>query len=257
MDEIELRDPADARRVVIQGLCLARVATLAPPNVRSTLEWALETASEGIPLPPCGFVADLGNLALGTERRAGGPRPDSLAGLDSLLRSYEDYVLGKLYADAAFGRAADVLRRLQGRDRARGIAFVIQQFRARAGFPGVLLSPAVIRALLEASPGEVVASAWDSLARLGPAPELVAAHEALARACRSAADVLGPEDVFELEHGTALAPLGQRVALRQLVAAAQALASRLPAQPPRPRPGRREVPTHILDEDVYPVGGFA
>src|SRR5262249_10106659 len=68
---------------------------------------------------------------------------------------------------------------------------------------------------------------------------------------------LGVEDVFELEHGTALAAFGQRVALRQVLQIAARLDAGLPAHRPRPRAGRRDVPTAMTDEDTYPVGGFA
>src|SRR5207244_10184413 len=62
---------------------------------------------------------------------------------------------------------------------------------------------------------------------------------------------------FELEHRTALDELGQRVALRQVLRAAEVLEALLPRHPVRPSGQRREVPTHILDEDTYPVGGFS
>jgi hypothetical protein len=71
------------------------------------------------------------------------------------------------------------------------------------------------------------------------------------------AEVLGPEDIFELEHGTALAELGQRVALRQVLQTAAKLEAGLPKHKPRPQASPREVPTRVLDEDIYPVGGFA
>ncbi len=68
--------------------------------------------------------------------------------------------------------------------------------------------------------------------------------------------MLGPEDLFELERGTAVAQLGQRLALRQIVQAAAAFAKDLPTIPPT-RPTRPETPTRMLDEEAYPVGGFA
>src|SRR5207249_190972 len=45
--------------------------------------------------------------------------------------------------------------------------------------------------------------------------------------------------------------------LRQVLRAAERLEAALPHHRPRPRPGRLEVPTRILDEDTYPVGGFS
>src|SRR5262249_42280253 len=147
-----------------------------------------------------------------------------------LLRSYEDYVLGKIYVDWTFARASDALRRLQGRDRARGLAFVLNQFRERAGFAGVEFSPAIIKAVLESKPEDALAEAWEAWRRDGPHPLLMELYESLIAATRRHAEVLGPEDVFELEHGTALAELGERIALRQVLQAANRLEAELPRQ---------------------------
>src|SRR5206468_6673496 len=76
-------------------------------------------------------------------------------------------------------------------------------------------------------------------------------------AVRHSAEALAPEDVFELEHRTALAEFGERVALRQVLQAASRLEATLPARGIRPLDGRQEVPTRVLDEDTYPVGGFS
>jgi hypothetical protein len=173
-----------------------------------------------------------------------------------LARTYEDLVLGKVFADWTIERAGDAVRRYQGRDRGRGVAFVVNQFRERAGFGGVLLSPAVIKSLLEIPTDEILARGWDALSR-GVQPLLVELYEGLIAAVRRMAEVLGPEDVFELEHGTALAELGQRVALRQVLQTAAKLEAGLPKHKPRPQASPREVPTRVLDEDTYPVGGFA
>src|SRR5439155_21780397 len=103
---------------------------------------------------------------------------------------------------------------------------------------------------------EVLARGWDSLSR-GVLPVLVELYEGLIAATRRLAEVLGQEDVFELEHGTALAELGQRVALRQVLQMAARLDVGLPKHKPRPQIGRRDVPTRVLDEDTYPVGRYA
>jgi hypothetical protein len=47
---------------------------------------------------------------------------------------------------------------------------------------------------------------------------------------------------------------GERVALRQVLEASSQIAGGLPR--PRPRAGRPQVATQILDEDLYPVGGY-
>src|SRR4051794_5030494 len=153
----ELRDLDAARQFVAQGLWLQRVVPPAAAGVRPALEWALEVAAGGQPLPPVGFVADLGHVLLGSDR---GARPRDAAGQPGLpgglARTYEDLVLGKVYADWTVERAGDALRRYQGRDRARGVAFVVNQFRERAEVGGVLLSPAVLKGLLDAPADEVL-----------------------------------------------------------------------------------------------------
>lgn len=259
MNVVELRDPEQARQYVSQGLLLQRARLPAADDVRPALEWALELAADGQPLPPTGFVADLGSLLFGVERdsRAGTAFP-TLPGLpDGLLRGYEDFVLGKLYADWTFERAADAVRHYTGRDRRRGLAFVVQQLRERADFGGVLLSPAVVKALLDAPPDELLKAARERIERVGWQPPVVPLTENLAAAFRRCAEALGPEDVFELEHRTALAELGQRVALRQTLQAIDGFERALPQHRVKPLAGRHEVPTRVFDEDAYPVGGFA
>jgi hypothetical protein len=259
----ELRDPDEARLFLQQGLWLQRVLPPAAATVRRALRWALGVLSEGEPLPPVGFVADLGHALLGADWETKTARAAvAVPGLPpALARTYEDHVLGKCYADWTFGRAGDVLRRFQGEDQeakhARGLAFVLKQFHARADFAGVFLSPGVIKGLLEAPPQETLARGWDSLERDGLAPLLEDLYESLIGAARRTAEVLAPEDVFELEHGTAFQEFGERVALRQVLQAAASLERTLPAQRVRPLAGRQEVPTRVLDEDTYPVGGYS
>jgi hypothetical protein len=255
----ELRSPDDARAFVLQGLHLQRLLPPRPETVRPILEWALEIASSGQPLPALGFVADVGNAVFGLERVPGRRRQDSAArGLaPGLVRAYEDHVLGKILTDPAFQRGADALRHYQGRDQARGLAFVIEHLRQRTPFVGVHLNPAVLKSLLRDTPAQVLAAGAQSLERTGPWPGWPELYASITAALRRAAELLGPEDLFELEHGTALEDLGQRLALRQVIQAAELLAKMLPAHRPRPGPGRREVPTRFLAEDTYPVGGFS
>lgn len=260
MSTLELRDLELARRFLLHGLWLQRVVPTGPATVALALEWSLEIAAHGCPLPPIGFVADIGHLALGLEAAAR-PGRDSASSSGAfpagLARTYEDHVLGKIYADFHFERGADAVRGYQGRDRARGLAFIVNQMRERWGFPGVHLSPGVIKGIAELAPEEALGRGWESLSRDGLLPLLPELYQALIAASRRSADVLGPEDVFELEHGTALAELGQRVALRQLLQAADRLQTALPRHRLSPPAGRKEVPTRVLDEDTYPVGGYA
>lgn len=258
MNSYELRNLDEARHFLLQGLWWQRVVAPAKENVKEALEWAMEIASSGNPLPPVGFVADLGHVAFGLDWE-GRENRQALA-IPSLpmnqVRIYEDHVLGKIYADWTFARASDAVRRYKGRERAKGLAFLINQLRERAQFPGVELPPGVIKQAIDSSPEEVLAQGFESLRQNGVQPVLVDLYEALIQSSRHTAEALGQEDIFELEHRTALDDFGQRLALRQVLRAASTLEATLPRHRIRPLAGQREVPTHILDEDTYPVGGF-
>jgi hypothetical protein len=263
MSRYGLRDSDDARRFLLQGLWWQRVLPPRPSRVRPVLQWALEIVSAGGDLPPISFLADLGHVALGEAAN----EPEALATAipsltlptrwTGLLRTYEDHLLGKFYADWTFNRAGDALRRYKGRDQARGLAFVFKQFAARSGFQGVRLSPGVLKSLLEAPTDEVHSQGWESLSRDGLHEALIPLYEMLIDVARRTAEVLGPEDVSQLERGTALKPEGEQLAERQVLRAAHLLEESLPRHRLRPRLRRGEVHTRILDEDTYPVGGFA
>jgi vWA domain found in the FtsH ternary systems/N-terminal helical region fused to the FtsH ternary system vWA domain len=258
MSNVILRDPEEAKRFLGQSLCLQRVVSATPGTVRQVLEWSLEIIASGQPLPPAGVVADLGHAALGVDHDIRPlPNPPAIPGLPpTLLRSYEDYFLGKVYADWSFERAADAIRRFQGRDQARGLAYLVRQFRERAGLGGVELPPGIIRTLIDSPPDEVLRRGHESLAEQ-PMPLVVDLYESLIAAARRMAEILSIEDVVALEQRTALADMGQYVAHRQVLQVARRLEAGLPRHPVRPRVGRREVPTRVLDEDTYPVGGFS
>ena len=263
MSRYTLRDSDDARRVLLQGWWWQRALPPRSDRLRPMLQWALEIVSAGHDLPPIGFLADLGHVALGesaNELQVSAPAIASLtfqARWMALLRTYEDHVLGKFYADWTFSRASDALRRYKGRDQARGLAFVLKQFAERSGFEGVRLSPGVLKSLLEAPPDEIHSQGWESLGHDELHAALTPQYEMLIAAARRIAEVLGPEDVSQLERGTALRPEGEQLAERQVLRAAQLLEESLPRHRLRPRLRRGEVSTRILDEDTYPVGGFA
>jgi hypothetical protein len=255
----ELRDPEAARLFLLQGLWLQRVLPPREDTVRPALEWALEVAAAGEPLWPIGVLADVAHVALGVDHEMHVQRPSMVyPGLSAgLARTYEDYVLGKLYADSSFERAADALHRYEGVDKVKGLAFVLNQFRQRSGSGGVLLSPAAIKANLSRRADEVLAEGWTTLDERGLLPLLPELYEEIISAVRNMPEVLGPEDVFELENRTALQPFGQRVALRQVLQAAAVFESGLPRHRVRSLARKQEVPTRVLDEDTYPVGGFS
>lgn len=253
----EFQNLDEARQYVLQGLWLERVTRPHESRVRPVLEWALEIVSGGELLPPMGFVADLGHIAFGFDPSAGAKEHPLIPGWPpNLGRNYEDHVLGKVYADWTYERATDALRRYTGKDRGRGLAFVVKQFRERGGLGGTELSPAVLRAMLTANPHDLLNEGYESFTRDGPHPALIAQYEELISAVRRMAELLGPEDVIALEQRTAIADMSQFVAHRQILTLTAKIEARLPTRPVRPLVGRKEVPTRILDEDQYPVGGY-
>lgn len=258
MELVELRDLEAARGYILQGLWLQRIVRPSAALVRPALEWALEIFSAGNPLPPIGFVADLGNVVYGLDRGGQTKEHVEVPGWPhTLARSYEDHVLGKIYADWTFERATDALRRYTGRDQAKGLAYVVKQIRERAKLGGVELPPAVLRTMIALPGEELLAEGYELLSRDGPLPLLLSQYESLVSAARRLAEVLGPEDVIALEQRTALADMGQYVAHRQILQTTARIESRLPVRPVRPLVGRKEVPTRVLDEDQYPVGGYS
>jgi hypothetical protein len=254
-----IRDSLDARRFLTQGLWWQRVLPPAGGTVRAALTWAKELASGGQPLPPIGFVADLGHAALGDDWEAR-PGRDGVGVPNlpiNLVRTYEDHVLGKLYADHTFGRASDALHKYaKGREQARGLAYLIGQFRERGRFDGAELPVGVINALLETPPEEVLAEGYESMRNDGPHPLLAELYESLILAARRTAEVLAVEDIEALDRKYALEGQGELLAYKQARRAAAALDATLPRHKVRPLARRLEVPTRILDEDAYPVGGF-
>ena len=70
------------------------------------------------------------------------------------------------------------------------------------------------------------------------------------------AEILSEESLDALERGIALAEEGQRLAHTLVFRAAVELRNSLPQHKVKPLAGLQEVPTRVLDEDTYPVGGY-
>ena len=218
----------------------------------------LELAEGGEPIPPIGFVADVGCLVAGARRDPFVRNVVDVPGWPAgLAERYDDFVLGKLDTDPSAVRASEALARYKGRDHDRGLVFVIDQFRRRAGFDGILLNPAVIKSALNTPPDDLLAAGWASFAAGGLLPLLPALYTGLVAAVRDCFEVLGPEDVFELEHGTALSAFSQRIALRHVLQAAAGFESTAPRERRTGAVARRDVVTSIRADDTYPVGGYS
>src|SRR5581483_4534752 len=80
MEPIELRDLDAAKRYVAEGLWLQRAVRPSAATVRPALEWAMEIASAGHPLPPVGFVADVGHVAFGADAEHRAKEPPHVPG---------------------------------------------------------------------------------------------------------------------------------------------------------------------------------
>jgi hypothetical protein len=255
---LELRDPAAARRHVLSGLWLSRTCAPSPQSVPRLLEWLLALASEGHGVPPVGFLADVATLVLGGHEAAPPIGARELPGVEpGLVRRYEDYCLGKLYGDMSFERGSDAVIRYADEDRGRGLCYLVERLLVQTGIAGIVLNPAAIRGLRELPPDDILRQAWQTLAETGLDAAASGQLSALIDCVKNAGDLLAPADVFELERGTALAEFGQRLALRQVLSAAELLAAGLPAKRPRLVARRRQVATRLLTEDAYPVGGFS
>jgi hypothetical protein len=258
MEPIELRNPEESRAYLLDAFFLQRTARLGIPSVKSGLELALEIASEGQPLLPTGALLDFHTVAFGAgPSQFARETPQYPGWPTTLLRQYEDHVLARLNSDWSFERASDALRRYSGRERNRGLAYALKQFRHRARLGGVEVSPAVIRNLLQAPASELLAKTSERLAERGPMPLLKEQYEQLVAAARRTPELLGAEDVQAIEQRTALADLGEYVAHRQVVQTGARIEAALPRRPLKPLTGRKEVPTRVHDDDQYPVGGYS
>jgi hypothetical protein len=262
MTPIELRDRNDARRYILQGLWLQQAMyPLATALTKDILSWALEIANSGDSLPPVGFVADLGIEAFNLDRgeKRAPIDPEQLPGLPAFLRrTYEDLVLGRIYRDSFFERAGHALRKYDRKqDWARGLAFLVRQIRRHTRVSGALLSPSILRSMRELPERDILDEGRKSLETDGLMPLLESCYQSMVEAFRSTADILLEVDVRALENGVALQPESQQLAHEQVMLAARLLNNELPPHKLKPLVGRHEVPTRVLDEDTYPVGGYA
>ncbi len=256
----ELRDPVEARRYALASALVSRCGPLTGERVINGLRWARELLSEGAAMPPLGLIVNVGDAILSGMRGRSDPLVLTECVLDAgLTRRYEDYVLGKLFVDSTMERASDAIDGYPKADQDRAVAFVVGQACRRCAAPGVLLNPTALAKLLEEPADSLLPhcmSAWNELASLGLTTRLESELEQVVTAFQSAGAWLGPEDVFELESGTAVRDFGQKVALRQTIQAADFLQRELPPHRPTNRSRSAAAATHLLQEDAYPVGGF-
>ncbi|MEK6236686.1 MAG: hypothetical protein N2C14_18415, partial [Planctomycetales bacterium] len=218
---------------------------------------AFELASGFELIPPLGFIADVGHVVFGMDRDAPAERsPFMDPAWAGLSRTYEDYVLGKLYADWSFERACDAICQYKtDRDRKRALSFLLSRFQERAGFSLVRVPPSVMKTALK-NPAALLERGARSLAEQGRLPLMDELYQEIVSTVRFTAEALDEGAVRELETGTAVAEFAKHVELQQIWQSASKLGEMLPKHRAPPLARRREVPTRILDEDMYPVGGY-
>jgi hypothetical protein len=251
------RDPDRLRQFLAQGYWLQRVATPRTTRWRDILSWSLALSENGQAAPPLCLVADIGHLALGHVDRGTGSGDALPLTIVRVWRAYDDAIHGPLFRDASFARAAAAIQRLEKDKQPRGVAYLIRQIQENVGIGGIEIPSGVIRDMLQAKPEELSREGWDSLKRDGPTPILVELLEQIASKLRRAHRLLALEDVLALEHRTALSPLADYIAHRQVLRVASDLEAAISSFGRPPSSARDAAPTRILDDDSYPVGGYA
>ncbi|MBA2225613.1 MAG: hypothetical protein WHU94_11735 [Thermogemmata sp.] len=256
----EIRDLEEGVRYLLEGIRLARVVP--PPQkaaiVDQALDWAAWLVAGGVPLPPMSFVLDVGQIASGRfwsgrQRGAGSDfGPDK-----RLVQAYEDRLLARLPLDPAFDRAASAIARYPEAERPKAIAFLLKQLAAHLELGGAHLSLEAIRRLqarveqmdLSQILGEYQ---YDHMSQL-----MSELYTDLIQSLRRVPLLLPWEDVAALEDRSALGGMAQFIALRQIRQLVSLWEKAIKPRPLRSRERRKNWTTRLLQEDQYPVGGFA
>ena len=215
-------------------------------RVRPALQAALEHA---LRLPPLGLVADLVALLDRQSRLLVGADVPGLT-----LRRYDDRVVGPLLTAPLRDGVQDAWMGLDASWRGVAAAVLSERLAEALEPDGPWWKPAAVRKLLDMSDHAALEL---GLAALGASMEV---REELAQRIDGVAN-RGPAlftgaDVHLFMHLTALVTRGQRVAVRQVLEAAEGLSRELPHKVrSRARPG--PLATNLQDEDLYPTGGFS
>jgi hypothetical protein len=246
----------DAARWLAAGLALGRVGAPGAALVAEAAPWLAAAGAELAELPPAGVIADLGRL-LGGDHLAAAPPPVSDPALLAALRAYEDQVLARLAADPRLEDAGDALARLPLARRPAAVAFLVGALLERLGVRCTALPAAATRRATGKPAEDLAGEGFAALADPAMIARLTASYDGLVRAARQTRQLLGDREVFVLEHLDALASAARRVAVTQIVEAAEALGRELPRRLRRVASKRGAAPTQLDDESLYPTGGFA
>jgi hypothetical protein len=254
-----LRQRDEALRWLLGGLALARLGGRGGRAMLSSAEWLLRAVGELAALPPPGVIADLGHLLTGGSRWQREETPPSPDGrLRQALSAYQDHVLDRLLADPRLDEAADAVARLAAPARPAAVARLAAALIERTGLRGTVVPPAAARGLTVRRGDELASAARLALHEDGAlSARLAAGYEELVRAARGTQQLLGDREVFVLEHLEILGSAARRVAIEQIVEAAETLGQGLPRRWRRLSARRGEAPTALDDDSRYPTGGFS
>jgi hypothetical protein len=123
---------------------------------------------------------------------------------------------------------------------------------------GISLSPGVARRVVHLPVDELCGSGLAALTDEHIAAMLADGYQALISGARRLGTLISEAEVFLMENLDALGELTQRIAIEQMIEAADALSAALPRRlKPRSRRERERIPTPLAAEDNYPTGGFS
>ena len=246
----------DRGRWVAIGLCLPRLCGPAEDVVERALPWLMAVLTELGALPPPGFVVDVALLLDGAAFDTSDALSADVPRLRAALGRYDDRVLGRLAADRRLRACQDAYARLDPRHRPLAVAVLVANLARRSAFLHGM-EPGPLRQLARVPASSVLAAGFDTW-RESPQvlDELAEAYEGLIDVGRSIPAWLTDSDVFTLENLEVLGAMGQRVAVAQIVDAAEAMAKTWPRRIKMKRRDLGSAATALEDESVYPAGGF-
>jgi hypothetical protein len=207
-------------------------------------------------LPPPGFVVDVGVLLEGASFDTSQAAALGSAHLMRTLSHYDDRVLGRIAGDRRLMACQDAYARLDAAKKPAAVGVFVASL-ARQSSALRSFEPGPLRQLLRMPGADLAARIYDAWREAGASLEsLVQGYEGLVQVGRSVPAWITDADVFTLEHLDVLGAMGQRLAVSQIVNAAEAMASRWPRRIKLRRPEEGVVPTSLEDESAYPAGGF-
>ncbi|QGJ70057.1 Hypothetical protein PBC10988_17460 [Planctomycetales bacterium 10988] len=268
-----LEDPTqfqtELKSFVCQSFSFSRIAPFQESLYQQTLRVAWEMASEGYEVLPLGIIADVCSLASLLSPDATYDTPllfssffsEKSTKLDNelqlVLRQYEDYVMGKLYLDASVSEAFRLLIHYRDRDSDRAIAFLFQQWMSRANLGGIEWNPAWLKQL-QSLPWDEVHHSMEWVKEDSTFQESLKSHyKEVIEKTRDLGSLFGKEDLFELQHRTAIAGFSQRLALRQILHYSQIFTEHFNELSLKPRPRAAFISTKFHQSESYPTGGYA